>query len=143
MNWFGIAIGISTLFIIGLGFVWVIRGERYFGYLWWPYVMGAGIMFVIGSLVIPDYFLSALIGALGGSMIWGSTELKEQAIRGELGWYPFQDKKILPPFANVIKKWQSAHETARLPVYFYCHCSVSAFVSCAGVSDFDAYKSHS
>jgi hypothetical protein len=107
MNWFGFSIGIATLFIIGLGFVWVIRGERYFGYLWWPYVMGAGILFVIVSWLVTDNYVSALIGALGGSMIWGSTELKEQAIRGELGWYPFREKKILPPFADVIKKWKA------------------------------------
>ena len=33
MNFFGLALGIATLFIIGLGFVWVIRGEYTFGYL--------------------------------------------------------------------------------------------------------------
>ena len=107
MNWFGISIGIATLFIIGLGFVWVIRGERYFGYLWWPYAMGSGILCVIGSLFATNNYVSALIGALGASLVWGSTELKDQAIRGELGWYPFRDKKILPPFADVIKKWKA------------------------------------
>ena len=107
MNWFGVSIGIATLFIIGLGFIWVIRGERYFGYLWWPYVMGAGILFVLGSLFVTNDYASALIGALGASLVWGSTELKEQAIRGELGWYPFRDKKVLPPFADVIKKWKA------------------------------------
>ena len=52
MNWSGLLLGIATLFIIGLGFVWVIRGERYFGYLWWPYVMGFGILLIIGSLFL-------------------------------------------------------------------------------------------
>ena len=107
MNWFGISIGIMTLFIIGLGFVWVIRGERYFGYLWWPYIMAAGLLFVIGSLFVTNDFLAALIGATGASLLWGSTELKDQAIRGELGWYPFHGRKILPPFANIIRKWKA------------------------------------
>lgn len=107
MNWFGLSIGVATLFIIGLGFVWVIRGERYFGYLWWPYVMSAGIMLVIVSLFVTNNFLSALIGASGASFIWGSTELKEQAVRGELGWYPFHRRKILPPFAEIIKRWKA------------------------------------
>ncbi|MEY2819104.1 MAG: hypothetical protein RL275_2567, partial [Chloroflexota bacterium] len=31
MNFFGIWICLVTLFVIGMGFVWVIRGERYFG----------------------------------------------------------------------------------------------------------------
>jgi hypothetical protein len=107
MNWFGISAGIATLFIIGLGFVWVIRGERYFGYLWWPYVMAAGILLVVSSLSVANDFISALIGALGASLLWGSTELKEQAVRGELGWYPFRGRKILPPLAKIIRKWKA------------------------------------
>jgi hypothetical protein len=107
MNWFGILVCISTLFIIGLGFIWVIRGERYFGYLWWPYVMGTGVLCVGISLFVTMDYISALIGALGASLIWGSTELKEQAVRGELGWYPFHAEKKEPPFARIIKKWKA------------------------------------
>ncbi len=106
MNSFGLWLGFATLFIIGMGFVWVIRGERYFGYLWWIYVMGAGGLFIFGSLFISNNWVSALLGVFGVSLIWGSTELKEQAVRSELGWYPFREKKILPPFAEVIKKWK-------------------------------------
>jgi hypothetical protein len=109
MNFFGFTFGIATLFIIGLGFVWVIRGERYFGYLWWPYVMGAGILLVIGSLFTSNIWLSALLGAFGASLIWGSTELKEQAVRAEVGWYPFHGQKILPPFASAIRKRKAPH----------------------------------
>jgi hypothetical protein len=58
-------------------------------------------------LFIANDWVSALVGALGASLIWGSTELKEQAVRGELGWYPFREQKILPPFAAVIKKWKA------------------------------------
>ena len=107
MNWFGLSVGIATLFIIGLGFIWVIRGERYFGYLWWPYTMGVGILCVLASLFLLSDWASALLGAFGASFIWGSTELKEQAIRGELGWYPFHANKIQPPFADIIKKWKA------------------------------------
>ena len=104
MNWFGLLVGVATLFIIGLGFIWVIRGERYFGYLWWPYVMGFGLLCVIGSLFVSNDWGAVLLGSAGASLLWGSTELKEQAVRGELGWYPFHDKKILPPLVNIIKK---------------------------------------
>ena len=107
MNWFGILVGISTLCIIGMGFGWVIRGERYFGYLWWPFVMGTGVLCVGISLFVTIDYISALIGALGASLIWGSTELKEQAVRGELGWYPFRASKIRPPFAEIIRKWKA------------------------------------
>ena len=109
MNWFGLLLGIATLFIIGLGFVWVIRGERYFGYLWWPYVMVAGILFVLGSLFLGNAWTSALVGVTGASLVWGSTELKEQAVRAELGWYPFNKNKIHPPFAKVIRKLRAPH----------------------------------
>ena len=109
MNWLGLLVGIATLFIIGLGFIWVIRGERFFGYLWWPYTMGTGILLVVGSLFIVSNWGSALTGVLGASLVWGSTELKEQAIRAELGWYPFRAKKIHPPFAEAIEKRQAPH----------------------------------
>ena len=109
MNFTGLLLGITTLFIIGLGFVWVIRGERYFGCLWWPYVMGLGAVLIIGSLFVANLWGSALLGSLGASLIWGSTELKEQALRAELGWYPFNSEKFLPPFAKTIEKWRAPH----------------------------------
>ncbi len=109
MNVFGLLLGLATFFIIGLGFVWVIRGERYLGYLWWPYVMAAGLLVVLGSLFVASDWGSALLGACGASLVWGSTELKEQAIRAELGWFPFNPKKIRPPFADVIAKWKAPH----------------------------------
>ena len=109
MNTFGLLIGIAALFIIGLGFIWVIRGERYLGLLWWPYFMGLGILLVVGSLFVPSLLGSALLGIFGSSLIWGSTEFKEQAIRTELGWFPFREKKIQPPLAEIIRKWKAPH----------------------------------
>jgi len=109
MNFFGLLLGIATLFIIGLGFIWVIRGERYLGLLWWPYFMGLGILLIAGSIWISSDWGSALLGVIGASLIWGSTEFKEQAIRTELGWYPFREKKIRPPFAKIIEKWKAPH----------------------------------
>ena len=109
MNTFGFYVGLATLFVIGLGFVWVIRGERYLGHLWWPYFMGAGIALVVVSLLILNDWGSVLAGVIGGSLIWGSTEFKEQAVRAELGWFPFNGRKIHPPFADVIEKWKIPH----------------------------------
>ena len=109
MNYFGLLIGIATLFIIGLGFPLVIHGERVFGVLWWPYMMSIGIVFVVISLFIHMDWLSVLIGVLGATFVWGSTELKEQAVRAELGWYTFNPNKRMPPFENMIKKWKAPH----------------------------------
>ncbi len=109
MNIFGLLTGLATLLIIGLGFPLVIRGERILGYLWWPYMMGLGILFIIASLFMQKDWLSVVIGVLGATFVWGSTELKEQAVRTELGWYPLNPNKISPPFEKMIKKWKAPH----------------------------------
>lgn len=110
VNYFGLILGFATLLIIGFGFVWVIRSEYYLGYLWWPYFMGLGILVVLGSLFIAFDWGSALTGILGASLIWGSTELKEQALRAEIGWYPYNpNPKPDPPFAEAIKNWPAPH----------------------------------
>lgn len=106
MSLFGPALGLLTLLIIGLGFIWVIRGEYYLGYLWWPYILGMGVILVALSALVSSSWGSALLGVLGASLIWGSTELKDQAVRAELGWYPYNPKpKPQPPFVEKIKKW--------------------------------------
>lgn len=109
MNYFGILIGLVTFLIIGLGFPLVIRGERYFGYLWWPYMMGFGLLLILASLFLQNDWLSVIVGVIGATFVWGSTELKEQAIRAELGWFPFNANKVNPPFAEIIKKWKAPH----------------------------------
>ena len=109
MDTFGIIIGTITLVIIGLGFPLVIRGERYFGYLCWPYMMGIGILIVIASLFISNNWLCVIVAVIGATFVWGSTELKEQAVRAELGWFPFNANKVKVPFAEIIKKWKAPH----------------------------------
>ena len=109
MNYFGLLSGITALVIIGLGFPLVIQGERLFGFLWWPYMLAVGILLIIISLFVQTAWLSVVIGVLGATFAWGSTELKEQAVRAELGWYPFNPNKIKPPFENILKKWKAPH----------------------------------
>ena len=110
MNLFGLGLGMATLLIIGLGFVWVIRAEYHLGYLWWPYLVGLGIGLIAASIFIRSIWASALLGVIGGSVLWGATELKEQAVRAEIGWYPFNPKpKPLPPLADLIKKLPAPH----------------------------------
>ena len=105
MNWLGLLLGFASLLIVGLGFFWVIRGERSLGLLWWPYAMLLGVLLIGASLFVATDWGSALLGIFGASLIWGATEFKEQAVRAELGWYPFGAKKMPPPFAEYIKKW--------------------------------------
>jgi len=109
MNLFGILIGITTLFIIGLGFPLVIQTERRLGYLWWPYILGIGILLITFSMFIQTDWLCVVTAIVGATFVWGSTELKEQAIRSELGWYPYNANKVPPPLVEVIKKWKAPH----------------------------------
>jgi hypothetical protein len=110
MNLFGLALGFAALLIIGLGFLWVIRGEYYLGYLWWPYFMGLGILLAAGSMFITSDWGSALLGIFGASLAWGATELKEQAVRAEIGWYPFNPgEKPTPPYGEKIRRWCAPH----------------------------------
>lgn len=107
MEEFGILLGLLTLLTIGLGFPLVILVERYLGWLWWPYLLGLGILLVFASLFVENSGWSAWLGVLGATLAWGSTELKKQARRAELGWFPYRSQKIDPPFKEVIRKWKA------------------------------------
>ncbi|KAA0273012.1 MAG: DUF4491 family protein [Chloroflexi bacterium] len=111
MNSFGILIGLVTFTIIGLGFPLVIRGERAFGYIAWPYMMGIGFLIIFESLFIRNDWACVIAAVIGATFVWGSTELKEQAVRAELGWFPFTpaSRKIKVPFADIIKTWKAPY----------------------------------
>jgi len=109
MNTFGFLTGLLTLLIIGLGFPLVIQTERWLGHLWWPYMMGVGVLIIAASLIFTSDWLSVIVGVVGATFVWGSTELKEQAARAELGWFPSHAGKIQPPFADIIKTWRAPH----------------------------------
>jgi hypothetical protein len=104
MNTFGLWVGVVTLLIIGLGFVWVILGERKLTHHWWPYFVLLGLLIIGISLFIHHDFLSAIVGVLGASFVWGATELKAQAVRSELGWFKYHAQKIPAPLEKIIKK---------------------------------------
>ena len=107
MTTFGVFAGVITLLLIGLGFPLVIHTERVFGYLSWPYLIGIGILLIGVSLFVPNEWLSLAIGVVGAACAWGSTELKEQAVRAEIGWYPFRASKVRLPLHSIIEKWRA------------------------------------
>ncbi len=107
MNYFGIFAGAATLLIIGLGFPLVIYGERFLGYLWWPYMLAAGIALVVVAAFITSSWAAVLVAVVGATLAWGSTELQGQAERVRRGWFAYNPNKIRPPFEAVIKKWKA------------------------------------
>jgi hypothetical protein len=93
MNATGILFGAFTFLAIGLGFVWVIKLEYYVGahVAWAVAALGAAI--VLASLFVPAFTASAILGVLGGTLIWGATELPAQEERVAKGLFPANPRK--------------------------------------------------
>jgi len=103
LDFFGIVLGLITLLMIGLGFVWVIYGERYLGAAWSGVVLGLGIVIILLSSLVQNDWIAAIAGVWGASLVWGSTELKAQELRVKLGWFPQRARKVPFPFFRTRK----------------------------------------
>mgnify|MGYP001605188553 CR=1 FL=1 len=104
---FGLVLGLLTLFVIGLGFPLVILGERHLGRLWWPWMLCLGLATILVSSSIENDLLSALVGVIGATLAWGSTELDAQSRRVEAGWYPPKAAKLKAPLESIIRNWKA------------------------------------
>ncbi len=101
----GPLLGLASLAVIGLGFFWVVKAEYALGLAWWLWFALAGLLLVGSSLLVGEPLLSALLGMTGASGVWGSTELKAQALRVERGWYPANPRpKPRPPLESLTRK---------------------------------------
>ena len=78
---------------IGLGYVWVIRLEYHVGACVAKAVAALGIAVVLASLFIPSFVLSAIVGIVGGTLVWGATELPRQEERVTRGLFPANPRK--------------------------------------------------
>ncbi len=94
MNPTGLSIGFFTLLSIGIGFFWVIKLEFHIGAHIWKVVLTLGIILCLGSLLIPSFWGSALLGIIGGCAAWGAKELPDQAERVRRGIFPANPQKI-------------------------------------------------
>jgi hypothetical protein len=88
MNLMGILFGLFTLLAIGLGFLWVIKLEYHVGARVGWAVAGLGAAIVLASLFVPSFLPSAIMGILGGTLLWGATELPTQEERVAKGLFP-------------------------------------------------------
>ncbi len=100
MNYTGLILGICTLLIIGLGFVWVIKGEYYIGACMKLGVFILGVLIVAVTYFIPNFMLSALIGIVGASIVWGATEISQQTDRVKIGMFPDRSNKFCDKIKN-------------------------------------------
>jgi hypothetical protein len=93
MNFTGVYFGLFMLFSIGFGFFWVIKVEYYWGARLWKAVLGVGLLICLASLFVPSFAASALLGILGGSVVWGATELPAQEQRVRRGVFPANPRR--------------------------------------------------
>ena len=93
MNTAGIFFGLFTAFAIGLGFVWVIKLEYYVGAHTAKAVAVLGIAIILVSLFIPGFTFSGILGIVGGTVLWGATELPDQEKRVAKGMFPSNPNK--------------------------------------------------
>ncbi|APQ76837.1 DUF4491 family protein [Clostridium botulinum] len=93
MNWYEIAIGIGSFFIIGVLHPVVIKVEYYFGKKVWPAFLLLGIDYNVVSLAVGHIVISVLLAVLGFSLFWSIGELRQQKERVKKGWFPKNPKK--------------------------------------------------
>ena len=96
MNTTGIFFGLFAAIAIGIGFVWVIKLEYYVGAHIAKAVTAFGITITLISLFIPSFTLSAIVGVLGGTIVWGATELPDQEKRVAKGIFPANPARKQP-----------------------------------------------
>jgi hypothetical protein len=88
MYFYGLFAGIAALLIIGLFHPVVIKGEYYFGKGIWPLFLVAGLGLSAASCLIPQAYVSTLLGITGFTCFWSIKELFDQEKRVERGWFP-------------------------------------------------------
>lgn len=93
MNFSGLYLGLFMLAVIGFGFFWVIKLEYYWGAQIWKKVLAFGILLCLGSMFMPSFAASAVMGILGGSVIWGANELPDQEKRAQAGHFPVNHRR--------------------------------------------------
>ncbi len=93
MNTTGIFFGLFAAIAIGIGFVWVIKLEYYVGAHTAKAVAALGIAITLVSIFVPGFTFSAVLGVLGGTVVWGATELPDQEKRVARGMFPANPDK--------------------------------------------------
>lgn len=93
LNFSGAIIGLATILIIWLGRYSCIKGEYYLSKKIWYLFLAVGCVSVIGSLLIGNLVLSAIVSIFGFTFLWGIHEVIEQEERVKKGWFPKKVKK--------------------------------------------------
>ena len=93
MNFSGIILGVAAFLCIGIFHPIVIKAEYYFGVkCWWAFLL-VGIGGLVGSVLISNIIVSAILGVFACSSLWGILELFQQRERVHKGWFPANPNK--------------------------------------------------
>ena len=96
LNFNGLLIGALTFLIIGASHPAVIKGEYYFGTrIWWAFLL-LGLLGIAAAVYVQDITLSALLGVVGFTCLWGIKEIFEQQERVRKGWFPRNPRRKYP-----------------------------------------------
>ena len=92
----GLVLGLCSFLIIGICHPIVIKGEYHYGQPFkWVFLL-TGVVLCIGSLLVNNVMLSALMGVGAFSCFWGIKEMKDQQERVRKGWFPRNPKRKYP-----------------------------------------------
>ena len=93
LNFWILAVGLATFFIIGMFLPIVIKAEYYFVKKCWWFFLVAGIVFALISLLVINFMGSTILGVISFSCFWSILELFEQEKRVAKGWFPANPKR--------------------------------------------------
>jgi hypothetical protein len=88
MNFYGLALGVFTFLIIGVGHVIVVKAEYYFTKHVWPVFLMIGLAAAIASLFVKNDLVSGTLGIASFVFLWSIHEVIEQEERVKKGWFP-------------------------------------------------------
>ena len=97
LNLNGVIIGAAAFLSIALGRYLTIQAEYHFSKKFWKVFLILGILLVLGAVLTPNFTVSAILGILGFTFLWGIGEIIEQEERVRKGWFPNNPKKKKGP----------------------------------------------
>ena len=83
MQFAGVILGLVTFLMIGVLHFSVVKIEKVWGSHLWPGFVVLGLLFGVGSLLVDEVLISALLGVNGFLFAWSGPELKKQKERAE------------------------------------------------------------
>ena len=94
LHFIGLATGLVTFLIIGAFHPLVIKCHYHWGTRCWWWFLVLGLISCAASLLVPDTFLSTVLGVLAFSSFWTIGEVFQQEKRVARGWFPANPKRM-------------------------------------------------